>query len=50
MRKRMVKKQQMRWTDRDARLLLQVLTALLNDYWPSTLSRWYPGIGYVALA
>ena len=40
--KRFVKKQQMRWTDRGAHLLLQVRTRVLN--WRSTLSRWYPGM------
>jgi hypothetical protein len=36
--KRMVKKQQMRWTDRGAHLLLQVRTRVLNEEWRSTLS------------
>src|SRR6201987_703267 len=36
--KRMVKKQQMRWTDRAAHLLLQVRTRVLNEEWHSTLS------------
>jgi len=40
--KRMVKKQQMRWTERGAHLLLQVRTRVLNQEWRSTLSRWYP--------
>jgi len=40
--KRMVKKQQMRWTERGALLLLQVRTRVLNQEWRSTLSRWYP--------
>ena len=39
--KRMVKKQQMRWTERGARLLLQVRTRVLNQEWRSTLSRLY---------
>jgi hypothetical protein len=39
---RMVKKQQMRWTERGARLLLQVRTRVLNQEWRSTLSRLYP--------
>ena len=42
--KRMVKKQQMRWTDCGAHLLLQVRTRVLNEDWRSTLSRWYPGM------
>src|SRR5258707_8062198 len=42
--KRFVKKQQMRWTDRGAHLLLQVRTRVLNEDWRSTLSRWYPGM------
>jgi hypothetical protein len=42
--KRMVKKQQMRWTDPGAHLLLQVQTSVLNEEWRSTLSRWYPGM------
>jgi len=42
--KRMVKKQQMRWTDRGAHLLLQVRTRVLNEEWRSTLSHWYPGM------
>ena len=42
--KRFVKKQQMRWTDRGAHLLLQIRTRVLNEDWRSTLSRWYPGM------
>jgi len=42
--KRMVKKQQMRWTKRGAHLLLQIRTRVLNDEWGTTLSRWYPGM------
>ncbi len=42
--KRMVKKQQMRWTDRGAHLLLQVRTRVLNEEWRSTLSLWYPAM------
>jgi hypothetical protein len=42
--KRMVKKQQMRWTDRGAHLLLQVRTRVLNEEWRSALLRWYPGM------
>ena len=40
--KRMVKKQQMRWTQRGAHLLLQVRTKVLNDEWRNTFCRWYP--------
>jgi hypothetical protein len=42
--KRMVKKQQMRWTDRGAHLLVQVRTRVLNEEWRSTLLPWYPGM------
>ena len=42
--KRMVKKQQMRWTDRGAHLLLQVRTRVLNEEWRSTLWHWYPAM------
>ncbi len=42
--KRMVKKQQMRWTKRGAHLLLQIRTQVLNDDWGTTFSRWYPGM------
>ncbi len=42
--KRMVKKQQMRWTDPGAHLLLQVRTRVLNEEWRSTLSHWYPAM------
>ncbi len=34
--KRMVKKQQMRWTERGAHLLLQIRTHVLNDEWGTT--------------
>jgi hypothetical protein len=37
-------KQQMRWTERGAHLLLQIRTQVLNETWRSTLSRWYPGM------
>ena len=40
--RRMVKKQQMRWTKRGAHLLLQVRTQVLNEEWRETLYRWYP--------
>jgi len=42
--KRMVKKQQMRWTARGAHLLLQVRTRVLNDDLRATFERWYPGL------
>jgi hypothetical protein len=42
--KRMVKKQQMRWTQRGAHLLLQVRTQVLNDDLQRTFERWYPGL------
>jgi hypothetical protein len=42
--KRMVKKQQMRWTPRGAHLLLQVRTWVLNDALRPTFERWYPGL------
>lgn len=40
--KRMVKKQQMRWTKRGAHLLLQIRTQTLNDDLRDTFCRWYP--------
>jgi hypothetical protein len=40
--KRMNKKQQMRWTQRGAHLLLQVRTRVLNDDWEATFRNWYP--------
>jgi hypothetical protein len=40
--KRMVKKQQMRWTPRGAHLLLQVRTRVLNDDLALDFQRWYP--------
>src|SRR5215813_12406570 len=42
--KRMVKKQQMRWSQRGAHLLLQVRTQVLNEDLRSTFYRWYPGM------
>jgi len=41
--KRMVKKQQMRWTPRGAHLLLQIRTRILNDQLAADFHRWYPG-------
>jgi len=40
--KRMVKKQQMRWTPRGAHLLLQVRTRVLNEDLADDFHRWYP--------
>ena len=40
--KRMVKKQQMAWTERGAHLLLQVRTRVLNRELDETFRRWYP--------
>ena len=40
--KRMVKKQQMRWTPAGAHLLLQVRTRVLNDQLADDFHRWYP--------
>jgi hypothetical protein len=40
--KRMVKKQQMRWSERGAHLLLQVRTQVLNEDLQKTFHRWYP--------
>jgi hypothetical protein len=42
--KRMVKKQQMRWTKRGAHLLLQARTRTLNGELRDTFCRWYPAI------
>lgn len=40
--KRMVKKQQMRWSKKGAHLLLQVRTKVLDGDWRETFERWYP--------
>jgi hypothetical protein len=40
--KRLVKKQQMRWTGRGAHLLLQARTQTLNGELRDTFSYWYP--------
>ena len=40
--KRMVKKQQMAWTERGAHLLMQVRTRVLNGELDETFRRWYP--------
>jgi len=42
--RRMVKQQQMRWTQRGAHLLLQVRTQVLNDDLRATFGRWYPAM------
>jgi hypothetical protein len=42
--KRMVKKQQMRWTPRGAHLLLQVRTRVLNGQLAGDFHRWYPSL------
>jgi hypothetical protein len=42
--KRMVKKQQMRWSERGAHLLLQVRTQVLNEDLQTTFHWWYPGM------
>jgi hypothetical protein len=42
--KRMVKKQQMRWSPRGAHLLLQIRTRVLNDELADDFHRWYPGL------
>jgi len=46
--KRMVKKQQMRWTPRGAHLLLQIRTHVLNDELATDFHRWYPGFTHTA--
>jgi len=42
--RRMVKKQQMRWTQKGAHLLLQIRTRTLNDDLKTAFCRWYPGM------
>ena len=46
--KRMVKKQQMRWIQKGAHLLLQVRTKVLDGDWRSTFERWYPELAVQA--
>src|SRR5262249_15945103 len=41
--RRMVKKQQMRWSHRGAHLLLQIRTRVLNCDWEDVVGRWYAG-------
>ena len=45
--KRMVKKQQMRWSRQGAHRLLQVRTRVLDDDWRDTFDRWYSDEGVV---
>jgi hypothetical protein len=47
--KRMVKKQQMRWTKKGAHLLLQVRSQVLNDDLRATFERWYPSMERTAV-
>ncbi len=42
--KRMVKKQQMQWSQVGAHYLLQARTAALNGDLPKHFERWYPGL------
>jgi hypothetical protein len=42
--RRMAKKQQMRWTQKGAHLLLQVRTKTLNGELRGRFNRWYPGM------
>jgi len=44
--KRMVKKQQMRWSPRGAHLLLQIRTRVLNDTLADDYQRWYPDFNH----
>ncbi|MDQ2706457.1 MAG: hypothetical protein M3Z25_01950 [Actinomycetota bacterium] len=44
--KRMVKKQQMRWSPQGAHLFLQVRTQVLNDDLATDFARWYPGFSH----
>jgi hypothetical protein len=46
--KRMVKKQQMRWTPRGAHLLLQLRTRVLNDTLTNDYRRWHPGFTHTS--
>ncbi len=46
--KRMVKKQQMKWTPSGAHLLLQVRTRVLNDDLAADFHRWYPNFTHTA--
>ena len=42
--RRMVKQQQMHWTERGAHLLLQVRVQVMNGDLRQTFGRWYPGV------
>lgn len=42
--KRLVKKQQMRWSDQGAHLLLQLRVKVLNAELRQTFQHWYPGM------
>ncbi len=44
--KRMVKKQQMRWSQKGAHLLLQVRTRVLNGELQDEFRKWYPSFGH----
>ena len=46
--KRLVKRQQMRWSPEGAHLLLQVRTHVLNDDLYPTFQRWYPALAVSA--
>ena len=46
--KRMVKLQQMQWSQRGAHLLLQIRTRVLNEEWEDAFRRWYPGFRHNA--
>jgi hypothetical protein len=48
--KRMVKKQQMRWTPRGAHLLLQIRTRVLNDQLADDFHRWHPNFSHTSTA
>ena len=48
--KRMVKKQQMQWTQQGAHNLLQTRMAVLNDELHEYFEHWYPGLKIENLA
>ena len=48
--KRMVKKQQMRWSPRGAHLLLQIRTRVLNNTLTNDYQRWYPSFTHTPQA
>ena len=41
--KRLVKRQQMQWTNKAAQLLVRALTKMLNEYWEACFRQQYPG-------